>query len=100
MKLLTFLFCLLIGTVATILCIGVNIIDIFKMKTLSVVFIVGFLFTSCGTNPDPIIQSDDGADYRIDVVDGCEYLYSTSGKRGFMAHKGNCNNPIHIYNSK
>jgi len=27
--------------------------------------------------------------------DGCEYLHSVSGYKGFLSHKGNCKNPIH-----
>jgi hypothetical protein len=37
-------------------------------------------------------------------VDGCEYLVSfeetTKGVYGSLAHKGNCKNPIHIYNKE
>lgn len=37
---------------------------------------------------------------RVVVIDGCEYIiYQEKGKQndgyGFMAHKGNCKNPIH-----
>jgi len=73
-----------------------------KIKTLSVVFIIGVLFTSCGdrTPITPTIKNNYGGIYHIDIVDGCEYLYRTKGHIGFMAHKGNCNNPIHIYNTK
>ncbi len=46
------------------------------------------------------VHSDD---LEIIVVDGCEYMvfkdHSGSNKGfGFMAHKGNCKNPIHCYN--
>lgn len=39
----------------------------------------------------------------IVVIDGCEYiLYKETGNQnqgyGFMAHKGNCKNPIHVHN--
>ena len=38
----------------------------------------------------------------IHVVDECEYIIcrekkGTNTEYGYMAHKGNCNNPIHIY---
>ncbi len=38
----------------------------------------------------------------IFVVDGCEYIIIKEKKGsireyGYMAHKGNCNNPIHCY---
>ncbi len=37
------------------------------------------------------------------TYEGCEYLifkeeFDTNSAYGFMAHKGNCSNPIHIYN--
>ena len=28
----------------------------------------------------------------------CEYLIYTFGNGGWMTHKGNCSNPIHVYN--
>ena len=42
-------------------------------------------------------------DVEVVVIDGCEYIIykETSGSNqgyGFMAHKGNCKNPIHKYN--
>jgi hypothetical protein len=41
-------------------------------------------------------------DAEVIVIDGCEYIIYSIKKDyndgyGFMAHKGNCNNPIHIY---
>ncbi|NDV16667.1 hypothetical protein GO009_11580 [Muricauda sp. TY007] len=38
------------------------------------------------------------------VIEGCEYLIykeepDSNSAFGFMAHKGNCSNPIHIYGS-
>ena len=41
-------------------------------------------------------------DVEIITVDGCEYIIYKHSPRsntgfGFMAHKGNCSNPIHIY---
>ena len=44
-------------------------------------------------------------DFEIIVIDGCEYLLfednfnHASQGFGFMAHKGNCTNPIHCYNN-
>lgn len=42
-------------------------------------------------------------DVEVVVIDGCEYIIykETSGSNqgyGFMAHKGNCKNPIHKHN--
>ncbi|MBF0235206.1 MAG: hypothetical protein HQK65_19560 [Desulfamplus sp.] len=42
-------------------------------------------------------------DVEVVVIDGCEYIIykETNGNNqgyGFMAHKGNCKNPIHKHN--
>ena len=65
------------------------------MKKLLVLFGLVIATSSCSENPDPTINSDDGATYRIDVIDGCEYIYRHGHKAGYMAHKGNCSNPYH-----
>lgn len=41
-------------------------------------------------------------DAEIIIIDGCEYMIykakiGSNRGYGFMAHKGNCKNPIHIY---
>ena len=38
----------------------------------------------------------------IIVIDDCEYLYGYVGGNGgyVLCHKGNCNNPIHVYNKE
>jgi len=38
----------------------------------------------------------------IIIMDGCEYIYGNIGSNGgyVLCHKGNCNNPIHIYNQE
>jgi hypothetical protein len=35
-------------------------------------------------------------------IDGCEYWYGRNGgiDSAVLTHKGNCNNPIHIYNGE
>lgn len=43
-------------------------------------------------------------DFEIIEIDGCEYVIYKSAPAsnigfGFMAHKGNCKNPMHIYSS-
>jgi hypothetical protein len=47
------------------------------------------LLTSCGPGDVPELPSAVG-DFKVIVVDGCEYLYRTSGHAGYLAHKGNC----------
>ena len=34
----------------------------------------------------------------IVTIDGCEYLYGPWGNATVLTHKGNCKNPIHVYN--
>ena len=43
-------------------------------------------------------------DLEILEIDGCEYIIFKDARGsnhgfGYMAHKGNCKNPIHCYNS-
>lgn len=64
------------------------------MKKLLLLFGLVIATSSCN-NPDPTVNSDDDTEYRIEVIDGCEYIYRKSGYSGYMAHKGNCSNPYH-----
>ena len=54
-----------------------------------------------------ILADDIVNNYQVVVIDGCEYIIYYQIKTGtgvgykgfgYMAHKGNCNNPIHKYN--
>ena len=67
------------------------------MKKLLLLFGLVIVTSSCKENNDPVILSDgDNYEYSVEVIEGCEYIYRISGTyRGFMAHKGNCKNPIH-----
>lgn len=70
-------------------------------------------FTTCKNreaNPDTgpsIREIHEEGEYHFSVVevDGCEYLMLMMDRNhphegfGFMAHKGNCRNPLHIYNA-
>lgn len=40
------------------------------------------------------------AKYNIERMDGCEYIVSHNAYGNILTHKGNCDNPIHIYNKK
>jgi len=49
-----------------------------------------------------LINSIDIHDLEILEIDNCEYIFykkspNTNKGYGFMAHKGNCKNPIHFY---
>lgn len=34
------------------------------------------------------------------TYDGCQYIYIPLGDATWGTHKGNCNNPIHVYNKE
>lgn len=57
---------------------------------IAALFVVG-----CSSNKPNRVEIDGGY-YTTVQFDGCEYLVSTSDKS--IAHKGNCKNPIHLYN--
>lgn len=71
-----------------------------------------FLFCACETqtkeqeisvkeiSTEQLINEIDFHDLKILEIDKCEYIFykkspSTNRGFGFMAHKGNCKNPIH-----
>lgn len=60
-----------------------------KPRYILFVFLMAFLFCSCGNGEDTI---NGETEYRIVEVDGCEYITKYNGyQRGYMfAHKGNC----------
>ena len=81
-----------------------------------IIAILGVLMTSTGCEQpkspevetelertaEKIIHDVIIGDVEIITLDGCEYLIykKTKGNNqgfGFMSHKGNCKNPIHIY---
>lgn len=54
---------------------------------------------------EKMLESIEMGDFEVVKIEGCQYVVFTSDfgvsarGYGFMAHKGNCNNPIHIYNT-
>ena len=53
-------------------------------------------------NTEQLINEIDIHDLEILVIDNCEYIFykkspDSNKGYGFMAHKGNCKNPIHYY---
>lgn len=70
------------------------------MKKIISIFIVLTLLSCVERSPVPTVYSVDDQGFRIITIEGCEYLLqeSISSTRGYMAHKGNCNNPIHEHN--
>ncbi len=85
-----------------------------KKLQFSIITILLFLFSACETQApikevkeievptEQLINKIDVHDLEIIEIDGCEYIFykkspSTNKGFGFMAHKGNCKNPIHFY---
>jgi len=81
-------------------------------KCLQLLAILFFLFSACETQKkevsktelqtEQLINEIDVHDLEILEIDNCEYIFykkspSTNKGYGFMAHKGNCKNPIHYY---
>ncbi|NJO91887.1 MAG: hypothetical protein HC831_25165 [Chloroflexia bacterium] len=87
-------------------------------KALSCVM-VGFLLITFSCKPEVKVEEDNKIesytektideipidDVEVVIIDGCEYIiYKNTPSNnpkvgfGFMAHKGNCKNPIHCYN--
>jgi len=63
------------------------------MKKLLFLSIIAIGFVGCyeGTT----VKSADGDEYRVETIEGCEYIYKSSGNLGFMSHKGNCKSSFH-----
>lgn len=82
------------------------------MKNSILFTILLLLFTACGESnshekdnsliaPVQSIKNElIKKDIKIIVIDECQYILfkeQEGSLRGYMAHKGNCNNPIHCY---
>ena len=85
------------------------------MKNLLLTILTIIFFTSCGESylekearfkntgvkslpEDPSQFTNNSGEYKIIVIDSCEYITGWCGiNRGgpFMTHKGNCKNSIH-----
>ena len=66
------------------------------MKYLLLIIV---LFASCTPNGKEKIIEDNNTnpilDYRVVIIDKCEYIEVASGQSYSLTHKGNCNNSIH-----
>jgi hypothetical protein len=76
------------------------------IKLIVVLFII-FVLTGCMKNIeqrrqsityDNLIEELPVQYYYVFRIDGCQYIWLS--QHGEFAHKGNCDNPIHIYNMK
>jgi hypothetical protein len=60
------------------------------MKTFLTIVAVLILTACKGTRATRTIENIGGTTFDVIEVDSCEYLVSTRGYHGYMAHKGNC----------
>lgn len=66
------------------------------MKKLFIILAVTILtLTSCVVKDGETILR---TEYKVVILDDCEYIIFSGGNTGYFAHKGNCNNPIHEHN--
>lgn len=66
------------------------------MKKLLLVplLILGLIGCTPPPNKSNII---DKSEYKILLIDKCEYVYVSGLYASVLTHKGDCKNPIHIY---
>ena len=88
------------------------------MKTILILALLGVLVTAIGCEqPKPseedtelentVVNMIDDViigDVEVIIIENCEYLIYKKAKGnnqgyGFMSHKGNCKNPIHLYST-
>lgn len=61
--------------------------------------LISFLMFSCENISLKDAQADYlSKDYTVREIEGCEYIFCGANNQTVMSHKGNCRNPIHIYN--
>jgi len=87
------------------------------MKQFIILILLFFTISACKTETNKKEISDkenqtinqinniDFHDLEILEIDHCEYIFykknaGTNRGYGFMAHKGNCKNPVHYHNKK
>jgi uncharacterized lipoprotein NlpE involved in copper resistance len=63
--------------------------------TLLALVLLGVL--GCKKDYDIVSEKETQPRHKIIYIDNCQYITMGTTNSGFMAHKGNCNNPIHIY---
>lgn len=68
------------------------------MKRMIAVLVLAVCLMGCGKGTP--IQMDNGDGVRVCTYDGCEYIRSVVYGGITYCHKGNCKNPIHIYNKE
>ena len=60
------------------------------------VLMAGMIVLGSVSSTNTVVKDDAARHYWVEKIEGCEYIH-----RGqWFAHKGNCSNPIHIYNKE
>jgi hypothetical protein len=68
------------------------------MKQLIALVMLMMMMVSCTPNGEEITLNNSikpTNNYRIVIIDGCEYIEVDAYKIYTLTHKGNCNNSIH-----
>lgn len=79
-----------------------NIKGITAVEVMIIIAIIGILISIGigGVNQRKKVIKEGRIDNMITVIEGCQYIRNPSyGGSIIYTHKGNCNNPIHIYNT-
>jgi len=65
---------------------------------------IAIFIAGCADNKKPTVEIKglgarvgDRYNYETIVIDGCQYVVVAAGNCSLMSHKGDCNNPIHVY---
>lgn len=69
------------------------------MKTMKklLILLIFVAVAGCSSNDGyPIVGSNTYSKFKVVMIDGCEYLENTGSYA--VSHKGDCKNPIHVYN--
>ncbi len=73
-----------------------NVLKRLGLLTLVLWVLPLFMIVSCNAKHEVETQLTSGdIKYDLITIDDCEYLKRYSSYGGYMAHKGNCSNPIH-----
>lgn len=69
------------------------------MKKMLFLLMLSLMIGGCIDNDGVVerIRDSEGYSRRVITIDGCEYF---AGAYYMLEHKGNCKNPIHIYNKE
>lgn len=65
------------------------------MKTILSILCLCAVLSSCTSYDTKGSVKSGEAEYKINVIDNCEYLFKAYSHGCMFSHKGNCSNPVH-----